>query len=48
MLNFEVYGTVDAYAKKIEAQSAVKKVTGVGAVVEEIKVKYDSWGECYR
>ncbi len=38
-------GTVDAYAKKIEAESAVKKVTGVRAVVEEIKVKYDNWGE---
>ncbi len=27
-------GTVDAYAKKIEAENAVKKVAGVRAVVE--------------
>ena len=38
-------GTVDAYAKKVEAENAVKKVKGVKAVVEEIKVKYDNWAE---
>ena len=31
-------GTVDTYAKKSEAEEATKKVAGVKAVVEEIKV----------
>jgi osmotically-inducible protein OsmY len=34
-------GTVDAYAKKTEAEDAVKRVVGVKAVVEKIEVKYD-------
>jgi osmotically-inducible protein OsmY len=34
-------GTVDAYAKKAEAEDAVKRVVGVKAVVEKIEVKYD-------
>ena len=35
-------GTVDAYAKKAEAEDAVKRVVGVKAVVEKIEVKYGS------
>jgi len=35
-------GTVDAYYKKTEAETAAKGVAGVNAVVEEIKVKYPS------
>ncbi|MCD9574089.1 BON domain-containing protein [Flavobacterium soyae] len=35
-------GTVDAYFKKIEAESAAKNVDGVKAVVEEIDVRYSS------
>lgn len=35
-------GTVDAYAKKAEAEDAVKRVSGVKAVVEKIEVKYAS------
>jgi osmotically-inducible protein OsmY len=33
-------GTVDSYAKKTEAEDAVKRVAGVKAVVEKIEVKY--------
>ena len=33
-------GTVDGYAKKSEAEDAVKRVAGVKAVVEKIEVKY--------
>jgi osmotically-inducible protein OsmY len=33
-------GTVDNYAKKTEAEDAVKRVAGVNAVVERILVKY--------
>jgi hypothetical protein len=33
-------GTVDGYAKKAEAEDAVKRVAGVKAVVEKIEVKY--------
>jgi osmotically-inducible protein OsmY len=33
-------GTVDSYAKKAEAEDAVKRVAGVKAVVEKIMVKY--------
>jgi len=33
-------GTVDTYAKKSEAEEAVKRVAGVTAVVEKIEVKY--------
>jgi len=37
-------GIVDSYAKKAEAESATKKVSGVRAVVENIEVKLpDSW-----
>ncbi len=37
-------GVVDIYAKKIEAENAAKHVTGVKAVVEEIKIKTsNSW-----
>jgi len=35
-------GTVDGYAKKSEAEDAVKRVAGVKAVVEKIEVKYPS------
>lgn len=35
-------GTVNSYAKKLEAESAAKNVAGVKAVVEEIKIKYSS------
>ncbi|PVZ82377.1 ornithine aminotransferase [Serratia sp. S1B] len=33
-------GTVDGYAKKSEAEIAVKRVVGVTAVVENIEIKY--------
>jgi osmotically-inducible protein OsmY len=33
-------GTVDGYAKKTEAEDAVKRVAGVKAVVEKIEIKY--------
>jgi len=33
-------GVVDSYAKKMEAENAVKKVIGVKAVVENIEVKF--------
>jgi osmotically-inducible protein OsmY len=33
-------GTVDSYAKKIEAEDATKKVAGVKAVVEKIELKF--------
>ncbi len=37
-------GIVDSYAKKMEAESAAKKVIGVKAVVENIEVKFaNSW-----
>ena len=37
-------GSVDSYAKKSEAEDAVKKVAGVKAVVEKIEIKYaSSW-----
>jgi osmotically-inducible protein OsmY len=32
-------GTVDSYAKKIEAEDAAKKVAGVKAIVEKIEIK---------
>lgn len=35
-------GTVDGYAKKAEAEDAVKRVGGVKAVVEKIEVKHDN------
>ena len=39
-------GIVDSYSKKIEAESAAKKVGGVKAVVEEITIKFaDSWDQ---
>ncbi|OMP77673.1 MULTISPECIES: BON domain-containing protein [unclassified Chitinophaga] len=37
-------GTVDSYAKKLEAENAAKKVIGVKALVEKIAVKFpNSW-----
>ncbi len=39
-------GVVDSYAKKLEAENAAKKVTGVKALVEKIEVKFpDSWSK---
>jgi len=35
-------GEVDSYAKKVEAESAAKKVLGVKALVEKIEVKFPS------
>jgi osmotically-inducible protein OsmY len=35
-------GVVDSYVKKMEAENATKKVTGVKAVVENIEVKFPS------
>lgn len=37
-------GTVDSYAKKIEAEEAAKSVLGVKAVVEKIEIKFDGMG----
>lgn len=34
-------GTVDNYVKKLEAENAAKKVTGVKAVVEKIEIDYN-------
>lgn len=37
-------GVVDCYAKKIEAENAAKRVVGVKALVENIKIKFpNSW-----
>ncbi|NHN24787.1 BON domain-containing protein [Flavobacterium jejuense] len=39
-------GEVDSYAKKIEAETAAKKVIGVKALIEKIEVKFPSkWGK---
>lgn len=39
-------GVVDSYAKKLEAESAAKKVNGVKALVEKIEVKFpNSWSK---
>lgn len=39
-------GIVDSYAKKIEAESAAKKVIGVKALVEKIEVNFpNSWSK---
>ena len=35
-------GIVDSYAKKLEAESAAKNVTGVRAVAEEIEIRFSS------
>jgi osmotically-inducible protein OsmY len=35
-------GTVDSYAKKLEAEDAAKKVAGVKALVEQIEIKFSS------
>ena len=35
-------GTVDSYSKKIAAENAAQNVYGVKAVVEDIKIKYNS------
>ncbi len=37
-------GTVDSYAKKLEAENAARSVAGVKAVVEAIHIKYDDLG----
>jgi osmotically-inducible protein OsmY len=37
-------GTVDSYAKKLEAETAAKNVAGVNAVVEKIEIKFGNWG----
>ena len=37
-------GTVDSYAKKLEAEDAAKNVSGVKAVAEEIVIKYSGLG----
>lgn len=33
-------GSVDNYAKKVEAEKAAKNVAGVKAVIEKIEIKY--------
>lgn len=38
-------GTVDSYAKKLEAEDAAKNVAGVKAVVEKIEIKSGNWGK---
>jgi osmotically-inducible protein OsmY len=39
-------GTVDSFAKKVAAENAAKKVIGVKALVENIKVRFpSSWGK---
>jgi osmotically-inducible protein OsmY len=38
-------GSVDSYAKKMEAEKAAMNVAGVKAVAEELKVKLGSWGK---
>ena len=38
-------GTVDSYAKKLEAEEAAKNVAGVKAVVEKIEITTGSWGK---
>ncbi len=35
-------GTVDSYTKKMEAEKAAKRVTGVKAIAEEIEIKFFS------
>jgi osmotically-inducible protein OsmY len=35
-------GTVDSYAKKVEAENATKNVAGVKAIVEKIEIKHHS------
>jgi osmotically-inducible protein OsmY len=38
-------GTVDTYAKKLEAEDAAKNVSGVKAVAEEIAIKYGDYNK---
>jgi osmotically-inducible protein OsmY len=38
-------GTVDSYAKKMEAETATKKVAGVKAIVEKIEIDYGHFGK---
>jgi len=38
-------GVVDSYSKKLAANDAAKRVTGVKAVAEEIEVKYSDYGK---
>ena len=37
-------GTVDSYAKKLEAETATKNIAGVKAIVEKIAIKYNDLG----
>ncbi len=38
-------GTVDNYAKKMQAEEAAKGVAGVKAVVEKIEIQFSNWGK---
>ncbi len=38
-------GVVDSYSKKLAANDAAKRVTGVKAVAEEIEIKYNDYGK---
>lgn len=38
-------GVVDSYSKKLAANDAAKRITGVKAVAEEIEVKYKDYGK---
>ena len=38
-------GVVDSYSKKLAANDAAKRVTGVKAVAEEIEVRYNNYGK---
>ncbi len=38
-------GVVDSYSKKLAANDAAKRVTGVKAVAEEIEVEYNNYGK---
>ena len=40
-----LFGTVDNFSKKLEAEHAAKMVLGVKAVVEKIDIKYGSYGK---
>ena len=38
-------GVVDSYSKKLAANEAAKRVTGVKGIAEEIEVKYNNYGK---
>jgi osmotically-inducible protein OsmY len=40
-----LFGTVDNYSKKLEAEHAAKMVSGVKVVVEKIDIKYGNYGK---